>query len=134
MSELLIQNPLDFLTARLTNQGLNNIFFESPEDVVKHFGAIQAQDYSMAKWAIAQRLKNSSDDLIEKAFNDGRILRTHVMRPTWHFILPEDIQWILELTSPRVKSGMASSERKMELDEKVFKKSNSIVAKALIEI
>ncbi len=98
---------------------------------MKYFGAIQAQDYAAAKWAVGQRLRNSSDDLIEKAFNEGKILRTHAMRPTWHFILPEDIRWILKLTSPRVKSGMASSEKKLGLDETIFKKSNSIITKVL---
>ncbi len=121
----------DILNKRLYNQGLTNNSFNTVEDVVKYFGAIQAQDFTMVKWAVGQRIKNSSDDLIEKAFNDGKILRTHAMRPTWHFILPEDIRWILTLTSSRVKSGMASVEKKLGLDEKIFSKSNSIIKKIL---
>ncbi len=126
-----MKNENDILSARLYNQGLINNSFKTSEEVVKYFGAIQAQDYAAAKWAVGQRLKNSSDDLIEKAFNESKILRTHAMRPTWHFILPEDIRWILKLTSPRVKSGMASSEKKLGLDESIFKKSNSIISKIL---
>ena len=128
-----MSSSLDILPTRLFNQGFSNNKFTCPEEVVKYFGAIQAQDFAAAKWTIGQRLKNSSDELIEKAFNDGRILRTHVMRPTWHFVLPEDIRWILKLTSSRVKSGMASVERKIGLDETVYKKSNSIIKKLLKE-
>ena len=78
---------------------------------------MQAQDYAGAKWAIAQRTAGCSDADVERACADGRILRTHVLRPTWHFVLPDDIRWMLALTAPRVRAAMAYYDRKLALDE-----------------
>ena len=62
---------------------------------------MQAQDYPAAKWAIGSRAPGCQDGDVEQAFNDGLILRTHVLRPTWHFVTPEDIRWLLTLSAPR---------------------------------
>jgi hypothetical protein len=85
----------------------------------------------MAKWAIGLRLPGSTDDTIENAFNQGAILRTHVMRPTWHFVAPKDIRWLLKLTAPRVKIINGFTYRQQNLDSSIFKRSNDIIAKAL---
>ncbi len=118
-------------TRRLFNQHLTRPTLTSPSDVVSTLGAIQAQDYAMAKWALGLRMSTARDETIEKAFNEGTILRTHVMRPTWHFVMPGDIRWMLELTSPRVKAFMAHYNRKLELDDALFNKSNAAIIKAL---
>ena len=75
--------------------------------------------------------KDATDDVVEEAFNAGRILRTHVMRPTWHFVAPADIRWMLELTAPRLLSLSASYYRKVELDDRIFARSRKILEKAL---
>ena len=100
-------------------------------DVVRALGAVQAQDYPNAKWAIGQRTTGLIDADIERAFARGEILRTHVLRPTWHFVLPEDARWMLELTGPRVQASMASYDRKLELDPPTFRKSHAILERAL---
>ncbi len=102
-------DALEIRKLRLYNNGLSNSPFKSVSDAVSYLGAVQAQDFSAAKWALGLRIKNSTDEDIEKAFNEGEILRTHVMRPTWHFITPEDIRWMLELTAPRVKTTLGKS-------------------------
>jgi len=105
---------------RLRNQRLIGPPFQKPEDVVRWLTAVQCQDYAGAKWAIAQRVKGTADVEIDQLFNNGKILRTHVMRPTWHFVTPQDIVWMLKLTAPRVMQLMAHYNRKLELDrEKV---------------
>ena len=96
--------PLDVARARLRNQHLIGKPFAAPEEVVRWLGAVQAQDYAGAKWAVAQRTNGCSDADVEQACQDGRILRTHVLRPTWHFVLPVDIRWMLALTAPRASS------------------------------
>src|SRR5215510_2216208 len=117
---------------RLRNQRLIGEPFEKIEDVVRWLTAIQSQDYAGAKWAIGQRVKGIlHDDSIDELFNKGRILRTHVMRPTWHFVMPEDIKWMLKLTAPRVNAVSAYYFRKMELDQTVFKRSNAVISRAL---
>jgi hypothetical protein len=121
----------DIICQRLHNQLLSQTKFAQPEEIVEWLGAVQSQDYSGAKWALGQRLKGATDAVIEKAFNEGKILRTHVMRPTWHFVMPADILWMLELTAPRVRVAMAPMDRQLELDREIIRKSNNALRKAL---
>jgi hypothetical protein len=116
---------------RLHNHMIISTNFEDPGTVVSWFGAIQAQDFSAAKWAIGLRTKNQTDTTIENAFNEGKILRTHIMRPTWHFVHPSDIRWLLALTAPRVKAFNGHYYRKSGLDKTIFNKSNEIIQNAL---
>jgi hypothetical protein len=116
---------------RLHNQRLAGIPFDKPEEVVAWLGAVQAQEYALAKWALGQRTTAMTDDLVDQAFADGKILRTHVMRPTWHFVTPADIRWLLQLTAPRVHALNAYMYRKLELDESLLKRSNVVIAEAL---
>ena len=122
---------LDIPRLRLHNQRLIGRPFDKPEDVVRWLGAVQAQDYAGAKWGIAQRIAGAVNADLDQAFNEGRILRTHVMRPTWHFVLPADIRWMLGLTAPRVHAANAYYYRQQGLDDAVFKRSNALLAGAL---
>src|SRR6266498_1240353 len=122
---------LDILRQRLHNQLLSQTKFIQPSQVVAWLGAVQSQDYAGAKWALAQRTEGLTDAAIEQAFADGEILRTHVLRPTWHFVTPTDIRWMLELTAPRVRAAMAYMDRQLALDKAIFKKSNAALVKAL---
>src|SRR6476620_9280455 len=89
---------------RLRNQLIARPGSRRPEKVVAWHGAVQAQEYGPAKWALALRSSPSpSDAAVERALQRGRILRTHVLRPTWHFVTPADIRWMLELTGPAVQ-------------------------------
>jgi hypothetical protein len=72
---------------------------DTAADAVDWLVAVQAQDYAAAKWSLGLRLGQGSDALVERAFNDGAILRTHLLRPTWHFVAPADIRWLLALTA-----------------------------------
>lgn len=114
------------LRQRIAGEGL-----EHAADVVRWMGAVQAQDYAAAKWAVGLRTRLCTDAEIEEAFANGEILRTHVMRPTWHFVAPEDIRWMQALTSARVNALMAYQYRRLELDAAVFKRSTSALVKAL---
>ncbi len=116
---------------RLVAQGLTDAQFQTPYDAVKWFGAVQAQDYPAAKWALGLRLPHLNEVELDDAFNAGEIVRTHVMRPTWHFIAPEDLKWMQMLTGPRVKRLLSHYERKMGIDEAMVKKSQRAMASAL---
>ncbi len=85
----------------------------------------------MAKWSIAQRTCGATMADVDAAFAAGVIVRTHVLRPTWHFALGADIRWLLQVTAPRVHALNAYYNRQHKLDTKLFAKSNSIIAKAL---
>jgi hypothetical protein len=116
---------------RLLNHHLTQPTFERAEDVVQWLGAVQAQEYAGAKWALALRMSHAADEQIEQAFTSGAILRTHLLRPTWHFVTPADIRWLLALTAPRVHALNAYMYRQLELDETVFARSNDVIAEAL---
>lgn len=122
---------MDLLEQRLRNQRLAQSDCRTPLDVVHWLGAVQAQDYVGAKWALGLRAPRLSNTAIDRAFNEGQILRTHVMRPTWHFISPTDIRWMLGLTAPRVLALMAHYDRKLDLTTKVFTKSHAVLERAL---
>lgn len=122
---------LDILSQRLHNHLLSQTKFTQPSQVVAWLGALQAQDYAGAKWALSQRSKGLTDAAIDQAFAKGEILRTHVLRPTWHFVRPEDIRWMLALTAPRIHMLSAHYYRQLELDDAIFKHSNKILTKAL---
>ncbi len=76
----------DIVQQRLHNQHLVGAPFERPLEVVQWFGAVQSQEYPGATWGIAQRMNNLTQASIDLAYAEGTILRTHAMRPTWHFI------------------------------------------------
>ncbi len=97
---------LDVARARLHAQRLVRPL-ATPPAVVAHLVAVQSQDYYGAAWALAQRSKPTTAAAIDRAFAEGSILRTHVMRPTWHFVTPADARWLLELTAPRVQKANA---------------------------
>jgi hypothetical protein len=122
----------DLLRLRLHNQRLTDPRGRQAQEVVSWLVAMQAQEYAMAKWAIALRMTGAAQEAdIEHAFNSGKILRTHLMRPTWHFVAPADIRWLLALTAPRVHAASAYMYRKLALDVAVFKRSDAILVRAL---
>jgi len=116
---------------RLLNQRISLPSFANPGDVVDWLCAVQAQDYFGAKWALGLRMRDATDDAINTDFNVGSILRTHLLRPTWHFVSPADIRWLLTLTAPRVHAVNGSMYRKLGLDKVTFKRSNDVLGKAL---
>ena len=126
-------NLSDISAIRLRNQQLVAPTFKTVKDVVGWMGAMQAQDYNQVKWAIGVRLPNLTENQIETAFNNGEIIRTHLMRPTWHFVSADDIYWMLELTAPQIKSALNSRHKELELTETVVLKSYLVLEKALMD-
>jgi Winged helix DNA-binding domain len=120
-----------FTAGRLRAQRLIGKPFSSPVDVVRWLGAVQSQDFAGAKWAVAQRTGAATDAALDDLFDRGAILRTHVMRPTWHFVVPEDIRWLLDLTAPRVRRGLASRYRELEIDDSVAARAGAAFAAEL---
>jgi len=123
--------PLTIALQRLANQHLTDPELDDPVELVRRLGAVQAQDYPAAKWAIALRTRGVGENAIEQALSDGALVRTHVLRPTWHVVAAEDIRWMLALTAPRVRAACAASCRKLGLDDAVFRRSNAALVKAL---
>jgi len=119
-------------TRRLHNQRIMRTGLETAADIVDWLGAVQAQEYEPATWALALRMDGTPvrRDL-EDAFEAGLILRTHVMRPTWHFVTQESIRWLLELTGPCVQRRMATYNRQLELDPPTMTRAAKIFERSL---
>ncbi len=133
----------EIINCRLASQQISHQLFTKAEDLVSWMGCLQAQDFGSAKWAIGLRLKQvaatsleagiapPTDMGIEQLFNESRILRTHLLRPTWHFVHPADIRWMLALTAPRIKALCKGPQRQLGLDRELFRRSNAALEKAL---
>jgi len=116
---------------RLFHQQVTETRLATPVEMVRHLGAVQSQDFAGAKWSLGLRLRPVSDAAIEAAFDRGDILRTHILRPTWHFVLPEDIRWMLALTAPRVHQANKFIRRQLGLDESTLIRGGEAIARAL---
>jgi hypothetical protein len=117
--------------ARLRSQCLAGNPLAAPEEVVRRLGAVQSQDFGPGKWSIAQRTTGASEGDLDRAFAEGAILRTHILRPTWHFVLPEDIRWMLELTAPRVQMQSAAYYRNQGLDAAQLERCTALLVRCL---
>jgi hypothetical protein len=122
---------IDIPRQRLRNQHLTGPGLKHPGEVVSWLLAVQAQDYAGAKWALGLRMRRAVDQTVEQAFTAGTILRTHLMRPTWHFVSSADIRWLLALTAPRVHQSNGLQYRKLELDPAVLRRSAAALERAL---
>ena len=117
--------------SRLANQGIAAPAFARPGDVVTWLGALQAQDYGGALWAIGLRVAGATERSIEQAIVERAIVRTWPMRGTLHFVAAQDVRWLLALLTPRVIAHSAGRYRQLELDEATFARSKEVFAKAL---
>ena len=122
---------IDPIAWRLRSQRLIHATGRRAADVVSWLGAMQAQDYAGAKWGIGLRAIDAGDSAIERAFNEGAILRTHMMRPTWHFVAPADIRWIQKLTGPRVQSLNTLYYRRAGLDAPALRRGMKVLERSL---
>jgi hypothetical protein len=92
---------------------------------------MQSQDFGPAKWSIAQRLDDTTDAEITRAVDDGAILRTHVLRPTWHFVARDDLRWLMALSGPRVQKATEARYGRLGLDPKTRSRAERLIAKEL---
>ena len=103
----------------------------SLEQVVRGLGAVQAQDYGPAGWSIAQRTTGPTQPAVDLALAQGRVLRTHVLRPTWHLVLPEDLRRLLQVTAPRILARSQPRWRQLGLDPDLVSRGRSVLSRAL---
>lgn len=122
---------LDIAHQRLHNQHVAGTRLTTAADLVRWFGAVQAQEYVFSLWALGLRLPGTVEADIEQAVADRTIVRTWPMRGTLHFVAPEDARWMLKLLTPRVISRLTGMYRRVELDETVFAQSRDVIINAL---
>ncbi len=122
----------DIAPLRLAGQRISGTTFEKPGEVVAWLGAVQAQDYLGALWAIGLRMRAAVETEVERAVSDKTIIRTWPMRRTLHFVAAADVRWMLRLLTPRVVAGIARRlQQHFELDEAALARSRDVLARAL---
>jgi hypothetical protein len=123
--------PSSITSLRLRNQWIDAPQRGTAADVVDRLVAVQAQDYANSKWGLGLRLRGAVETDVQRAYDKGKILRTHLLRPTWHFVTPKDIRWLLMLTAPRVQAMNAGPHRKAGLDAAILKRADTVLEKSL---
>ncbi|MBC7773804.1 MAG: winged helix DNA-binding domain-containing protein, partial [Phycisphaerae bacterium] len=116
---------------RFQNQQLDGSSLQTGHELVQWFGAVQGQEYGPTKWGLGLRLAHLKDADVEHELEAGKILRTHLLRPTWHFVAAEDIRWMVLLTAPRVHQANAYMYRQLALDASVFNPCNDLIVTTL---
>jgi hypothetical protein len=120
--------------SRLRNLALWDPPAASPGEVVRRLVAVQAQEHRHARWSVAQRSSSGLTALdVDGAFDRGELLRTHVLRPTWHFVAPEDLRWLLELSGPVVEARMARRHEELELDARTIDRAVEVIGSAVAD-
>ena len=121
----------EIVARRMHNQHLAGEPLADPVAIVRHLGAVQSQEYAVAKWSVAQRCHGVDEPAMQAAVDDGSILRVHALRPTWHFVAAEDLVWIQAATAPRVHALNAYYYRQLGIDETLTGKARDLMAGAL---
>jgi hypothetical protein len=124
-------DPVEIVKRRMRAQRLVGEPYAGPAEAVAALGAVQSQEYEEARWALAQRCGHPAAEAVESVLDAGEVLRTHVMRPTWHFVRREDVRWLLGLTAERLAAGDRSRLRQLELDGRAIERAGEIVERAL---
>ena len=125
----MVHEDLSFL--RLTNQQVSYHQFTKPAEVVAWMGAMQAQDYGMVRWAVGLRLAEPHLETIQRSIDKGVIIRTHLMRPTWHLVSAKDVRWMLDLTAPHIQASLKLRLKDLELSPAVLNKAMKLLERAL---
>jgi hypothetical protein len=116
---------------RLRCQQVSSHDFRNSHELASWMGAMQAQDYNMARWAVGLRIAGSTHDSVQHAIDNGELIRTHVLRPTWHLVSAKDVGWMLDLTAAHIKPSLASRHKELGLTTAILRKATKTIAQAL---
>ncbi|MFE5835913.1 winged helix DNA-binding domain-containing protein [Arthrobacter sp. NPDC056493] len=123
--------PREVLRTRLAGQQLWERRAATAEEALKNLLAVQAQEFPYARWSLAQRTTGATVEDVEQAVADGRILRTHILRPTWHFVHRDDLPWLRALSEPRLHQANGGTYRRTGIDNDAASRSADVLAEAV---
>jgi hypothetical protein len=124
-------NKISIPQMRLINQHILAPEANTVKQLVGWMGAVQSQDYQMAKWGIGLRVQGSTESVVEAAIDNAEIIRTHILRPTWHFVTATDARWMMSLTAGEVNKKSGTAFRQFDLDAEIFKKTQKLLQRIL---
>ncbi len=122
---------MNIAAQRLQSLRIDGPKCNTPEEVVRWMGAVQAQDYGQAVWAVAVRMKRPNLAAVEKAIADRKIVLTWPMRGTIHFVPAEDAKWMVETLSYKKASKLSWHQKLLEIDEAMLAKVREVVTAEL---
>jgi hypothetical protein len=129
--EIALTTLRDISRLRLRTQLVEGDRAASAPEVVRQLLCVQSQEIGLARWSIGMRMSSGLEADVEAALAAGDILRTHILRPTWHYVLPRDIRWLMRLTAPRVKAMSVGRMRELALDEHQLSTAYDVMRTAL---
>ena len=118
---------------RMRNLLISGLKTETPAEVVRRLGALQAQDYAQAAWAIGLRTESATLADVERAIADRRIVLTWALRGTLHAVPAEDARWMVRLSAPRVLARDKRRQRQLEIDDRLIAQCGRLIEGALRE-
>lgn len=124
-------DPDAVVRTRLVSQQLRSPVAASVEDALKNLLAVQAQEYPYARWSLAQRTADATANDVDQAMAGGSVLRTHILRPTWHFVHSTDLPWLRALSAPRLHKANAITYSRTGIDAGTAARSTDVLAAAL---
>jgi hypothetical protein len=92
---------------------------------------VQTQDYRGAVTSIALRTESQTRQSVEAALTAHDIVRSWPTRGTLHFVLAEDLPWMLDLTTKRLLAGAASRRARLSLDLPTIEHAGQLATEAL---
>jgi Winged helix DNA-binding domain len=132
IAEMAVTSGADFqdraIEQRLYGLLLRGSGMATPGEVVGHLTAMQAQDHTYARWSVAQRMAGAPGaSAVDAAFDEGHFLRTHILRPTWHYVAAGDLRWLMRLSGPRVDAATTRQYESAGLDARTLGQANEVV-------
>jgi len=128
----MIANNNTFIKIRLASNGLSSHSFSTPEEVVQHYGCMQAQDTGQAKWVIGSRLIGSTEKTVNDALTSGTIIRTWPMRGTLHYMDPGKVKWMLKLCASKTLPGFKKRREFLGISDSHAEKALDIMQKSML--
>lgn len=118
------------LGRRLAAQQVTGPATPTIAELVRGSLAVQSQDPPMARWSLGVRSGLAEPDVLA-ALGTGEVVRTHVLRATWHWVHRDDVRWLLALTAPKIRSGMAARHRGLGIDDRVCEQAFAVLRERL---
>ncbi|KGN30552.1 hypothetical protein N802_06965 [Knoellia sinensis KCTC 19936] len=116
---------------RLATQRLSSAPLPHAADAVRLLTCVQSQDAPLACHSLAMRSRETSYAGLLATQSAGGWVRTHIMRPTWHFVAPEDLRWIQALTGPKVEGGMPARHRQLGITPEIIDRGLALLGDLL---
>jgi len=100
-------------------------------EVAERLGALQAQDFAQAQWALGVRCQGATVDAVDQAFAERQIVRSWAMRGTLHVMPAEDVSWLVALCAKRNLARAGRRLRELQIGRADLAAARRVIEKVL---